>query len=149
VVEASRPAKIHSVLFVCAFNAIRSPMAESIARHYFGRSIYVQSAGIRKGDPDPFVMAVLGEIGIDGSRHRPRTLEELEEWEGLNFDLVISLSPGAHHAALELTRSLAVEVEYWPTVDPSLVQGAREQRLEAYRDVRDGLISRIRTRLKS
>ena len=106
---APRSGRIHSVLFVCAYNAIRSPMAESIARHYFGKSIYVQSAGVRKGETDPFMAAVLGEIGIDASRHRPRTLEELEEWEGLNFDLVISLSPGAHHAALELTRSLAVD----------------------------------------
>jgi protein-tyrosine-phosphatase len=123
-------------------------MAESIARHYFGRSIYVQSAGIRKGEVDPFTTAVLSEIGIDGSRHRPRTLEELDEWEGLNFDLIISLSPEAHHAALEVTRSLAVEVEYWPTADPSVVEGPREQRLEAYRDVRDGLVERIRSRLK-
>jgi protein-tyrosine-phosphatase len=149
VAEASRSGRIHSVLFVCAYNAIRSPMAESIARHYFGKSIYVQSAGIRRGEIDSFTTAALAEIGIDASRHRPRTLEELEEWEGLNFDLVISRSPGAHHAALELTRSLAVEVEYWPTADPSLVQGSREQRLDAYRDVRDGLVDRIRSRLKS
>ena len=114
-----RPAKrIHSVLFVCAMNAVRSPMAEAIARHYFGRSIYVQSAGIHKGEPSGFMTAALDEIGIDASKHKPRTLEELEEWEGLNFDLIISLSPEAHHAALELTRTLAADVEYWPTPGP-------------------------------
>ncbi len=129
-------------------NAVRSPMAEAIARHYFGKSIYVQSAGIRKGKTDGFMTAALDEIGIDASRHKPRTLQELEEWEGLNFDLIISLSPEAHHAAIELTRTIAAEVEYWPTPDATLVQGSREQVLDAYRDVRDGLVYRIRLRLK-
>jgi protein-tyrosine-phosphatase len=140
--------RIQSVLFLCGLNSIRSPMAEALARHYFGKSTYVQSAGVRKRDPDPFMIAALEEIGIDASRHKPRTLAELEEWEGLNFDLIISLAPEAHHAALELTRTLAAEVEYWPTADPSLVQGAREQKLDAYRDLRDGLSYRIRLRLK-
>jgi protein-tyrosine-phosphatase len=149
VAEDGAPAKrIQSVLFVCAHNAIRSPMAEAIARHYFGRSVYVQSAGVRKRDADPFMTAVLDEIGIDASKHKPRTLAELEEWEGLNFDLIISLSPEAHHAALELTRTAAAEVEYWPTPDPSVTHGSREQRLDAYRNVRDGLVYRIRLRLK-
>ena len=146
--EEPRSKRIHSVLFVCAMNAVRSPMAESIARHYFGKSLYVQSAGVRKGEPDGFVSSILSEIGIDASKHKPRTLEELEEWEGLNFDLIISLSPEAHHAALELTRTIAAEVEYWPTPDPTLIQGSREQVLDAYRNVRDGLMYRIRLRLK-
>jgi protein-tyrosine-phosphatase len=140
--------RVQSVLFVCAYNAIRSPMAEALARHYFGKSTYVQSAGVRTGETDPFVVAVLDEIGIDASRHRPRTLTDLEEWEGLNFDLIVTLAPEAHHAALELTRTLAADVEYWPTPDPTLAQGPREQRLDAYRAVRDGLADRIRVRLK-
>jgi len=148
VAEEGRQKRIQSVLFVCAMNAVRSPMAEAIARHYFGKSIYVQSAGVRHGEPDDFMKVVLDEIGIDASKHRPRTLQELEELEGLNFDLIISLSPEAHHAALELTRTIAADVEYWPTPDATLVQGSREQRLDAYRDVRDGLSYRIRTRLK-
>jgi protein-tyrosine-phosphatase len=147
--DAGERKRVQSVLFVCAHNAVRSPMAEAIARHYFGKSTYVQSAGVRRGDMDGFAIAALDEIGIDGSRHKPRTLDELEEWEGLNFDLIVSLSPEAHHAALELTRTLAAEVEYWPTADPTLVQGSREQQLDAYRDVRDGLVYRIRLRLKS
>jgi protein-tyrosine-phosphatase len=146
---APSPRRIQSVLFICAMNSVRSPMAESIARHYFGKSVYVQSAGVRKGEPDPFMVATLDEIGIDASRHKPRTLEELDDWEGLNFDLIISLSPEAHHAALELTRTIAAEVEYWPTPDPTLVQGSRDQVMDAYRDVRDGLSYRIRLKLKT
>jgi len=141
--------RVHSVLFLCGMNSVRSPMAEALARHYFGKSIYVQSAGVRKREADPFMIAALDEIGIDASKHKPRTLAELEEWEGVNFDLIISLAPEAHHAALELTRTLAAEVEYWPTADPTIVQGSREQRLDAYRDMRDGLSYRIRLRLKS
>lgn len=141
------PRRVGAVLFTCAYNAVRSPMAEAIARHYFGKSIYVQSAGVRKGDVDPFMISVLDEIGIDASKHKARTLEELEDWEGLNFDLIVSLSPEAHHRALELTRTSAVEVEYWPMPDATLVQGSREQMLEAYRGVRDLLVRRIKERL--
>ena len=142
--------RVQAVLFMCNFNAVRSPAAEAIARHYFGKSIYVQSAGIRSGEPrDPFMVAALDEIGIDASRHKPRTVAELEEWEGLNFDLIVTLSPEAHHKALALTHTLAADVEYWPTPDPTAVQeGTREQRLDAYRSVRDGLVTRIKARLK-
>lgn len=133
---------------MCAQNAVRSPMAEGLAKHFFGRSLYVQSAGVRKSEADGFMVAVMDEMGIDESRHRPRTIDELEEWEGLNFDLIITLSPEAHHKALGLTRTIAAEVEYWPTADPTIVQGSREQMLEAYREVRDGLARRIRERLK-
>ncbi len=141
--------RVQSVLFVCAMNSVRSPMAEALARHYFGKSIYVQSAGVRKGERDGFTVSVLDEIGIDGSKHKPRTLEELDDWEGLNFDLIVSLSPEAHHAALELTRTMACEVEYWPTQDPAATEGSRDKILDSYRDVRDGLSYRIRLRLKS
>lgn len=140
--------RVQSVLFMCGHNSIRSPMAEALARHYFGRSTYVQSAGVRKGEPDGFMVAAMEEIGVDASRHKARSLEELEELEGLNFDLIITLSPEAHHAALDLTRTIAADVEYWPTPDPTLQGGTREQRLDAYRDVRDGLARRIRERLK-
>lgn len=143
--------RVQSVLFMCNYNAVRSAAAEAIARAYFGKSTYVQSAGVRSGEPtDPFMVAALDEIGIDASRHRPRTIEELEDWEGLNFDLIITLSPEAHHRALDLTNILAADVEYWPTPDPTVVQEvSREQRLDAYRDVRDGLTQRIKARLKA
>lgn len=141
--------KIQAVLFTCAMNAIRSPMAEALARHYFGRSVYVQSAGVRRGELDPFAVAALEEIGIDASRHKPRSLDELEENEGLNFDLIVTLSPEAHHKVLDMTRSIAADVEYWPMPDPSVVQGSRDQKLDAYRAVRDSLQKKIHARLST
>jgi protein-tyrosine-phosphatase len=112
----------------------------------FGANLRVDSAGVRKEDPDPFVAPVMEEIGIDLSRHRPKSLEELVEYEDFDFDLVMSLSPEAHHAALEFTRTHPVEVEYWPTEDPTAAEGNREQRLDAYRAVRDQLVKRIAER---
>ena len=135
-----------AVLFACGFNAIRSPMAAAMLRQMLGASIYVGSAGVRKGEPDPFAAAVMTEIGLDISRHKPLTFEELDDLEGLNFDLIVTLAPEAHHRALEITRTNAVEVEYWPTPDPSATEGSREQRLEAYRAVRDQLLVHIRER---
>jgi protein-tyrosine-phosphatase len=88
----------------------------------------------------------MDEIGIDLSRHKSVTLDEIEEYEGLNFDLVVSLSPEAHHRALDLTRRLSFDVEYWPIPDPTAVEGNREQRLDAYRAVRDELLKRVKTR---
>jgi protein-tyrosine-phosphatase len=134
---------------MCAHNAVRSPMAEALAKHFFGRSVYVQSAGVRRGEVDGFALAVLDEIGIDAKKHKSKSVAELDEWEGLNFDLIVSLSPEAHHKALDLTRTVAADVEYWPTFDPTAVQGSREQMLDAYREVRDGLTKRIKERLKS
>ncbi len=137
--EAPSSRRPQSVLFMCAQNAVRSPMAEGLAKHFFGKSLYVQSAGVRASDPDGFMVAVMDEIGVDARKHRPRTVDDLEEWEGLNFDLIITLSPEAHHKALELTRTLAADVEYWPTPDPTIqTQGTREQQLDAYRAVRMG-----------
>src|SRR6476646_1264041 len=111
-----------------------------------GTTVYVGSAGVQKGDLDPFAVAVMQEIGIDISRHKPITFEELDDLEGLNFDLIVSLSPPAHQKALELTHKVASEVEYWPTVDPTASEGNREQRLDSYREVRDQLMARIRER---
>jgi protein-tyrosine-phosphatase len=135
-----------AVLFACGLNSVRSPMAAALFQQIFGRAIYVGSAGVRKGELDPFAVAVMDEIGLDISRHKPVTFEEIEEWEGLNFDLIVTLAPEAHHRALEITRTNAIDVEYWPTADPSAVEGSREQRLDAYRDVRDQILARIRQR---
>jgi protein-tyrosine-phosphatase len=142
----ARVGRPQAVLFACGLNAVRSPMAAALFRQLVGRSTYAGSAGVRKGELDPFAIAAMEEIGIDIARHRPMTFEELEDWEGLNFDLIITLAPEAHHRALELTRTLAAEVEYWPTADPTIAEGSREQRLEAYRAVRDQLMRRIRER---
>jgi protein-tyrosine-phosphatase len=140
---ATRPL---AVLFACGLNSVRSPIAAGLFAQIFGRAIYVGSVGVRKGELDPFAVSVMDEIGIDISRHKPITFEELEEWEGLNFDLIVTLSPEAHHRALELTRTSAVDVEYWPTEDPSAVEGNRAQRLDAYREVREQLLARIQER---
>jgi protein-tyrosine-phosphatase len=135
-----------AILFACGLNSVRSPIAAGLFAQLFGRKIYVGSAGVRKGEIDPFAVAVMAEIDVDISRHKPITFEELDELEGLNFDLIITLSPEAHHRALELTRTSAVDIEYWPTVDPTDTEGSREQRLDAYRTVRDQLLKRIRER---
>jgi protein-tyrosine-phosphatase len=135
-----------AVLFACAFNSVRSPMAESLLRQMFPHALYVKSAGVKKGELDPFAVAVMAELGQDISGHKPQTFEELEDWEGLNFDLIITLSPEAHHKALELTHTIAADVEYWPTHDPTTLEGSREQKLEAYREVCDTLMLRIRKR---
>ncbi len=134
-----------AVLFVCTMNAVRSPMAVAILRHLAGRRCYAVSAGIRRGRSDPFVAEVMAEIGIDMTGHTPRTISELDD---TSFDLIVSLSPEAHHQALELTRTFAVDVEYWPTFDPSMMIGHanRAQVLDAYRSVRDNLFRRIKTR---
>ncbi|ADZ71524.1 low molecular weight phosphatase family protein [Polymorphum gilvum] len=133
-----------AVLFACGMNAVRSPMAAAITRHLFANRIYVRSAGVRQGERDPFVDAVMAEIGMDTSAHQPKTFEDLDE---SGFDLIITLAPEAHHRALELTRTEAVEVEYWPTIDPTVATGSREQILNAYRQVRDQLMARIKKRL--
>src|SRR6188768_4434818 len=138
--------KPQSVLFACGFNSVRSPMAAGLFKQLIGPSTYVASAGVRKRDLDPFAVAVLEEIGVDIGRHRPMTFEELEDWEGLNFDLIVTLAPEAHHKALELTHTIAADVEYWPTPDPTGIEGSREQKLQAYREVCDGLFMRIRRR---
>ena len=129
-----------AVLFACTRNSIRSPMAEALLKHFHGARIYVQSVGVRPGLIDAFAVAVMEEMGIDIARHRQRSFDDLEDD---SFDLVISLSPEAQHRAVEMTRHMACEVEFWNTFDPSLVEGSREMRLEAYREVRDSLMGRI------
>ncbi len=132
-----------SVLFACTYNSIRSPMAESMLKHFHGRRIFVDSAGVREGELDPFAVAVIEELGIDLSRHRPKTFDDLEDE---SFDFVITLSPEAHHRAIEMTRTTACEVVYWNTLDPTFVEGNRDVRLAAFRQVRDALLARIEER---
>jgi protein-tyrosine-phosphatase len=139
-------ARPQSVLFACGLNSVRSPMAAALFKHLFGHRAYVASAGVRTAELDRFAVAAMAEIGIDIAGHRPATFEELEDLEGLNFDLIVTLSPEAHHKALALTHRVAAEVEYWPTADPADVEGNRAQRLDAYRAVRDQLIERISAR---
>jgi protein-tyrosine-phosphatase len=141
-----RKLRPQAVLFACGRNSVRSPMAAALFKQLLGRTTYVASAGVRHGELDPFAVAAMEEAGLDIAKHRPMTFEELEDWEGLNFDLIVTLAPEAHHKALELTRTLAADVEYWPTPDPTTASGNREQQLDAYRDVRDQLLARIKAR---
>ena len=135
-----------AVLFACNHNRVRSPMAEGLMKLMFGVRIYVDSCGLRRDDEpgaDPFATAVMDELGVDLSRHRPKTFDELEDD---NFDVIVSLTPEAQHRAVELARTRALELEYWPTPDPTLALGPREWVLDAYRATRDGLATRIRDR---
>jgi len=132
-----------AVLFACTQNAVRSPIAAAIMRQRYGRFVYIDSVGVHAGDLDPFAVEAMEEIGIEMGRHRPKRYDDLED---ASFDLVITLSPEAHHRAMELTRTSAVEVEYWPTMDVTAIEGNREQRLDAYRAVRDELMRRIEQR---
>lgn len=125
---------------MCGMNSVRSPMAEALARQIFAASTFVASAGVRAGERDPFVDSVLAEQGLELGHYQPRTIDDLEDDY---FDLIVTLSPEAHHAALEFTRSMAVDVEYWPTPDPTAAMGTRDQILDAYRDVRERLKANI------
>lgn len=132
-----------SLLFACTHNSIRSPMAEALARRLYGRAAYIDSVGVHASELDGFAAAVLDELGIDNRGHQPKTFDEVEP---SSFDVIVSLSPEAHHSALEFTRNSATEVEYWPIPDPSVVEGARETRLDAYRSVRDLILHRLKIR---
>ena len=130
-----------SILFACTLNAVRSPMAEALMKHFHGKRIYVRlrsACGSRRSTR--FAVEVMDELGLDMKRHHGKTFEELSD---LSYDLVITLSPEAQHRAIEMTRTMACEVEYWPTFDPSVTEGNRDTKLAVYRQVRDELSKRI------
>lgn len=132
-----------AILFACTLNAVRSPMAAALMRHLYGKFVYVESVGVRAGELDPMAVEVMDELGIEIGKHRPRSFEDLED---ASFDLVVTLSPEAHHKALDHTHTMAVDVEYWPTDDATAYEGTRDQRLGAYRAVRDDLMQKIHDR---
>lgn len=134
---------ISAVLFACTLNAVRSPIAEAYFRHLFGHRIYVDSCGARPEGIDAFAIEVMEEIGIDISDHQPKSFDDLEDG---SFDLIISLSPEAQHQAVEMTRVMACDVEYWQVMDPGIIDGPRDRRLEVYRMIRDDLIKHIHDR---
>jgi protein-tyrosine-phosphatase len=129
-----------SVLFACTMNTVRSAMAEGILKKLCGDYVYVDSIGIRHGEQDGYMVEVMKEINIDLSNHQSKTFASLND---TSFDLIISLSPEAHHAAVELTRWMSCEVVYWPTFDPDTIRGRRESRLEGFRQIRDDLVAKI------
>ena len=138
-------ARLNSVLFACQMNAVRSPMAAALLAQMFP-AIRVASVGVAPGNLDPFAVAVMEEVGIDISKHRPIDFEGYEDLAGLDFDLIVTLSPGAHHKAIVLSHRIPAKIEYWPTPDATPTEGNREQRLDAYRAVRDELTRRIKER---
>ncbi|MEP4246867.1 low molecular weight phosphatase family protein [Tateyamaria sp.] len=138
-----------SVLFCCDHNAVRSPMAEGIMKKFYGQGTYVQSVGVQNDmEIDGFSIAVCHELGVELSRHRSRSFDEMEEWgEDLSsFDLVVALSPASQARAMELTRFYHLEVEFWPTLDPTGLGETREAKLENYRATRDQIITRLTDR---
>jgi protein-tyrosine-phosphatase len=132
-----------SLLFACSENSVRSPMAEALAKRLYGRDSYIDSVGVRAAEVDTFAAAALDELGIDVHRHHAKTFDDVDP---SSFDLIVTLSPEAHHRALEFTRGTAAEVEYWPVTDPSPVEGSREMRLDAYRRTRDQILARLKVR---
>lgn len=135
-----------SVLFCCDHNAVRSPMAEGLMKKFYGTDIYVQSAGVRNDlDIDGFSISVCEELGVELSRHRTRSFEEMQEWgdDLSGFDLIIALSPASQRMALELTRFYHLEVEYWPILDPTGLGEGREEKMNSYRMARDQIRDRI------
>ena len=135
-----------SVLFCCDHNAVRSPMAEGIMKKFYGHDCYVQSVGVKNDmEIDGFAVAVCDEIGVELSRHRSRSFDQMEDWgDDLSaFDLVIALSPASQRRALDLTRVFHLEVEYWPILDPTGLGERREDKLTSYRQSRDQIIERL------
>tara|TARA_R110002124_G_scaffold85382_1_gene221588 strand:- start:9802 stop:10269 length:468 start_codon:yes stop_codon:yes gene_type:complete len=135
-----------SVLFCCDHNSVRSPMAEGLMKKLYGQRAYVQSAGVRSDmDVDGFAIAVSAEMGIELSRHRSRSFDEMVEWgdDLSSFDMIVSLSPASQRAALELTRFAHIDVEYWPIMDPTGLGETREAKLQVYRQTRDQIASRM------
>src|SRR5476649_2591441 len=134
-----------AILFACTMNSVRSPMAAAIMRHLFGKFVYVDSAGVRAGELDPMAVEGMEEAGIEIAKYHPKRFEDLVD---SSFDLCITLSPEAQHRAIDLAHTSAIEIEYWPTMDPTLVEGSREQRLDAYRAVRETFMRKIRDRFE-
>jgi len=135
-----------AVLFCCDYNAVRSPMAEGLLKQHVGHSVYVQSAGVKNDlEIDGFAIAVCQELGIELGRHRVRTMDEMIDWgdDLESYELIVALSPASQRRALEFTRFAALEVEYWPIIDPTGLGHTREDKLDAYRQARDQIMARI------
>ncbi|WP_084354497.1 low molecular weight phosphatase family protein [Primorskyibacter flagellatus] len=135
-----------SVLFCCDHNAVRSPMAEGIMKHFYGHDVYVQSVGVVNDlEIDGFAIATCAEIGVELARHRSRSFDEMEQLGDTlsSFDLVVALSPASQRRALDLTRFYHLTVEYWPVMDPTSLGETRDTKLSAYRQTRDQIIDQL------
>ena len=136
-----------SVLFCCDHNAVRSPMAEGLMKKLYGFDTYVQSVGVLNDlEIDGFAISVCQELGVELSRHRARSFQDLEEYgEALSgFDLIVAMSPASQRHALDLTRLFHLKVEYWPILDPTGIGETRETKLNAYRQTRDQIYDQLK-----
>lgn len=131
---------VSAILFACNINAVRSAMAEAMVKTRFPSRIFTDSCGVEPGQPDGFAIAVMEEIGVDLSAHRPKGFDDLDcEF----YDVIISFSPEAHDRAVEITRNIDCDTLYWPVDNLAGLQGSREERLRAYRAVRDDIIAKL------
>ncbi len=124
------------VLILCTGNSARSQMAEGLLRHIAGDRFEVRSAGIKPGFVRPEAIAVMKEIGVDISGHRSK---HVDEFAGEAFDYVLTVCDNAKGTCPVYpghTNRIHKGFE-----DPAAVQGSDEQRLDAYRRVRDQLKS--------
>lgn len=124
-------------------------MAEGIMKKLYGTECYIQSVGVKNDlEIDGFAIAVCAEIGVELSRHRSRSFDEMEQWgdDLSSFDLVLALSPASQRRALDLTQFYHLEVEYWPILDPTGLGEDRESRLASYRETRDQIVARLTDR---
>jgi len=135
-----------SILFACTMNSIRSPIAAGLFGLAHGKRVFVDSVGLRAAPIDPLAVEVMAELGVDLQAHKSKTFDDLAD---TSFDVIVTLSPEAQHRAVEMTRVMACDVEYWQTFDPTIVEGSREQQLASYRQVRDYLAARVRDRFPS
>jgi protein-tyrosine-phosphatase len=116
-------------------------------KRFFGTGTYVQSAGVKNDfEIDGFTVAVCEELGVELSRHRSRSFDEMEKMGEVlsSFDVVVALSPMSRDLAEELTRGFHTDLEYWPIMDPTAIGEGREAKLVAYREARDQIIAQIK-----
>jgi protein-tyrosine-phosphatase len=143
--DAMSPAPdVSSILFACNINAVRSAMAEAMVKARFPGQIFTDSCGVEPGQQDGFAIAVMAEIDLDLSSHQPKGFDDLD----CDFyDVIISFSPEAHAKAQEITRNIDCTTLYWPVDNLAGLQGSREERLRAYRAVRDDIAAKLESYL--
>lgn len=133
------------VLILCTGNCVRSQMAEGLLRHLGGDAFEVHSAGSRpNGYVSPLAIEAMREIGIDISAHRSKSVSEFARQ---HFDTVITVCDSAAEECPVFPG--APERIHWSIWDPSAAIGSREEKLAAFRQVRDELASRLRGFLAS
>ena len=126
------------VLFLCTGNSARSQMAEGLLRHEAGESFEVFSAGTHPSLVRPEAIAVMGEIGIDISGHRSKSVDE---FTGQQIDTVITVCDHAKESCPVFpARTLRL---HWPFEDPASVEGTDDHRKDVFRRIRDRIHGRI------